>query len=85
MRTNRKCNNSHVPLHRPKPAQTHKLVRKVTARIHLNVSMVREYHNHTLQINPRHREEEPQEHQQLQDIRKTMKVKLPALASIETT
>ena len=34
--------------------------------------MIRKHHNHTLQTNPRHREEE------LQDTRKTNKVKPPA-------
>ena len=36
--------------------------------------MIRKYHNHTLQTNPWHREEE------LQDTRKTNKVKQPALS-----
>ena len=36
--------------------------------------MIRKYHNHTLQTNSRHREEE------LQDTRKTSKVNQPALS-----
>ena len=35
------------------------------------MSVIRKYHNHTLQANPRHREEEPTEQQQSQDIMKT--------------
>ena len=44
-------------------------------------SMTRKYLNHKLQANPRHCEEEPQKNLQSQDIRKTIKVKQPALSS----
>ena len=43
------------------------------------MSMIRKYHSHTLQTNSHHREEEP--HNSNNHIRKTIKVKQPALSS----
>ena len=44
--------------------------------------MIMKYHNHTLQTNPMHHEEEPHKNKQSQDTSKTNTVKQPALSSL---
>ena len=44
----------------PKLLVYYKLTHEPSAQMSSEVSMIRQYHNHALQTNPRNREEEPQ-------------------------